>query len=381
MVSASATTVLLLKDGGTLEGELLNPDEINRKLYRVKSAEGLEISLDAKLVERTQSREREALLEYNRDAPLTHNSVENHLYWARWCQERQLAEQARMHWQQTLELDPDHADARTVLGYTKTVNGWESQHDRRINRGLVQDRGRLKTPYQIEVETILGSQKREADDWQRTIRELYRFPNRHGELLAIRDPAAYIPIREILVQENNPQMRMMLLRLLMQIPDDRALQFVIGWTIRPDEPSEEIRKMCIEELQRRMNERPEIRQHMIAVYRSSLRASTNPAIIELAAKVLGDIGGHEAVPELIDVLVTTRRETIQPQTPTYGFGSGGSGFSQPGKPVTRQIPIPNQTVLSALRRLTGANFEFDQAAWREWHRQSLRSPSLNLRRD
>ena len=381
MDQASATTVLLLKDGGTVEGELLNPDEINRKLYRIKTTEGLEISLDVKFVERIQPREREALVEYNRDAPLTAHTVENHLYWAKWCHEQQLPELAKVHWQQILELDPDHADARKILGYNRTANGWEAEQDRRTNRGLVQYRGRWKTPYQIEVENILGKRKEEADYWQKTIRDLYRFPNRHEELLAVRDPAAFIPIREILVKENNLQRRVMLLRLLMQMPDERAIQFVAGWSIRPDEPSEDIRKMCVEELQRQINNRPEIRPNMIAVYRNTLKPSIDPAIINLSAKVLGEINGHEAVSELINVLVVEKKETYQPKPQTYSIGSGGTGYSQAGKPVSVTVQVPNQTVLATLRRLTGVNFEFDQAAWREWYLQSRRSPSMNLRRD
>jgi hypothetical protein len=99
------------------------------------------------------------------------------------------------------------------------------------------------------------------------------------------------------------------------------------------------------------------------------------------AKTLGDIGGYEAVPELIDVLVVTKTETIQPAPQTYSFGSGGTGYGQPGKPITRQVPIENPVVLSALCKLTSVNFGFDKEAWRNWHRQSQRSPSLNLRRE
>jgi len=383
--SVSATTTLLLKDGGTLEGELLNPEEMNRREYRLKTPDGLEIILDAKLVDRIQPREREAVIEYNRDAPLTHSTVENHFYWAKWCNENQLPDQARVHWQQILELDPDHAEARKVLGYSRTPTGWVSHEDTFTKRGFVQDRqGRWKTPQQIDVENILGSQTDDAQRWQRTIRELYRRlpnPQAEAELLAIRHPAAFVPIRRILVDETNPEMRKMLLRLLAQFSDVASLQFVAGWAIRPDEPYDDVRRLCVEELQKRIKEHPELRPIVMAFYRNSLSPRSDQAVIHLAAQVITDFGGHEAVPELIEVLVVMKTETQQSQAPTYGFGSGGSGFSQPGRPQTRQIPITNQSVLSALRRLTGVNFEFNQAAWREWHRQSQRSPSLNLRRD
>ena len=82
-MTVSGTTILLLKEGGTLEGELLNPNELSRKSYQIKTAGGLEVNLDARLVERVQSRERQALVEYHAEAPFTENTLENHLAWAR----------------------------------------------------------------------------------------------------------------------------------------------------------------------------------------------------------------------------------------------------------------------------------------------------------
>ena len=382
-ISVSGTTVLLLKDGGTVEGELLNPDEINRKLYQIKTADGLEISLDYKLVERIQNREREALIEYNREAPLTNNTVENHLHWAKWCNEHQLPAQAKVHWQQILELDSDHVDARHVLGYHKTsTGGWESQQEKLASKGYVQYQGQWKTQYEIEVAKMFEERKKVADHWQRTVVNLCRrLPQTEADLLAIRDPAAVFPIRSILVNENNPQKRKILLRTLVQIPDRRALEFVAGWSIRPDEPFEDIRKMCVEELQSRIKTQPEIRQIIIATYRNALRAkNVSPIIINMAAEVLGNIDGYEAVPELIDVLVVAKTEILQPPQQTYTFSPGRTGISQPGQPVPITKGETNQAVLSALNKLTGVNFGFNQMAWRNWYRQPLRSPSLNLRR-
>ena len=387
-VVASGTTVLLLKDGGTLEGELLNPNEISRKSYRIKTAGGLEISIDAGLVERAQSRERPALIEYNAEAPFTENTVENHLVWARWCSENQLFDQSRLHWQQILELDPDHAAARQVLGYMKDQNGWISDQDRRGNRGLIQHRGRWRTAQQVEIETLLETQKNAETQWRQTIRDLRRrLPNPQAEaaLLDIRDPAAFIPLRDVLldelsIQKGNPHVRMLLLRSLVQIPHIDAVRFVVGWSIRPEEPFDDIRQMCVDEVLRLSKENPEIRQVMIETYRSALRTGIDP-IINMAARILGDIGGHEAVPELIDVLVVVRQETIQEQQPAYSFGSGGSSLTQGARTIKRQVQNQNQIALTALTKLTGVNFYFDQASWQEWYRQSFRSPSVNLRRN
>ena len=382
-MAVSGTTILLLKEGGTLEGELLNPNEISRKSYQIKTTGGLGIDLDARFVERVQSRDRQALVEYHTEAPFTENTIKNHLAWARWCSENQLFDQSRLHWRQILELDPDHTGARQVLGYDRTQNGWISRQSSREDRGLIQHRGRWQTAQQIAVESMLETQRNAEDHWRRTIRDLVRrLPNPQAEtqLLEIRDPAAIDPLGDAMRNEGNPYRRAILLRSLIRIPDVRAVQIAAAWSAGLAEPSDEIRQMCVEELLRLSNGNPEIRQIMIGVYRSALRAGVEP-IVSMAARILGDIGGHEAVPELIDVLVTTRTETYQEQQPAYTFGSGGTGLTQGARTMRVPVQNHNQVALTALIKLTGMNFQFDKVAWQEWYRQSHRSPSVNLRRN
>jgi hypothetical protein len=50
------------------------------------------------------------------------------------------------------------------------------------------------------------------------------------------------------------------------------------------------------------------------------------------------------------------------------------------------IHMQNQQVLDALVKLTGANFNFDQRAWRYWHAQEKiaaesQQPAIDARRD
>ena len=382
------STVLLLKDGGTLEGELLNPDEINRKLYRVKAAEGFEISLDAALVEKIQNRERPALIEYNATAPLTPNTLENHLYWAKWCNEQQLSDQAKVHLRQIIEIDPDNAYARSLLGYvkdSKDTAGWVNLQEKSKNNGLIEHKGHWKTEYQIEVENLLENREKLNRYWLRTIRTLcQKLPNEQAEaeLLQIRDPAAVHQLGEALRAEVNPQKRIVLIRSLVQIGSPAAFQIVASWSVSINEPSEDIRLMCADELRKRLGERPEIRSIMVGIYRECLNPNMPPIIIRMAAKRLGDIEGYEAIPQLIDVLAFTVTESVQPQTPTYTTGGGKTGLSQGGKPQKVSIPVMNQEVLATLCKLTGMNFAYNQAAWQEWYRQTQRSPisNANLRR-
>ena len=55
---------------------------------------------------------------------------------------------------------------------------------------------------------------------------------------------------------------------------------------------------------------------------------------------------------------------------TTGIGVGGSGLAGP---IPMRVPLyQNVEVLSALVRLTGRDFGYDRAAWRNWLNTSFR---------
>ena len=72
-------------------------------------------------------------------------------------------------------------------------------------------------------------------------------------------------------------------------------------------------------------------------------------------------------------------------SPTFGMGPGGapgpSGLSVGGRPKIVTYQLRNQAVLDALVTLTGANFGFDQQAWKDWYVSQRKTHAPNLRRD
>ncbi|MDR1963994.1 MAG: hypothetical protein LBQ50_09470, partial [Planctomycetaceae bacterium] len=143
----------LLKEGGKIKGELLNREEVPRKTYQIQAGDGLELGIESKYIDRPAKGERDAILEYNAFAPFEEDTIENHLKIAEWCSQHQLPELSRQHWKRILDHDPEHKDARRVLGYIKGEDGsWTTQQELLGSRGLVKHNGSWKTQQQIDIE-------------------------------------------------------------------------------------------------------------------------------------------------------------------------------------------------------------------------------------
>jgi hypothetical protein len=380
-VTPLAADVFLFKDGGKVEGELLNPNELSRKSYRIKTADGLEIRIDPKLIDRVRKKERDALLEYNASAPFDADTIENHLKWAKWCHEHQLSDLARVHWQQILELDPEHVEARRILDYIKAEDGgWITRQEKLERRGLVKDQGRWKTRQQIEVEQMLGSQQKAKNQWEKKINAIRKaLPNdekARKELAAITDPAAVEPlVKAIRAETKEAESQILMLRALSRIGTIPALRFIVDWAVRTLK-AENVRAACYEELVKH----PEAKNTIVRDLILDLRAD-NPQVVNIAAAALGEVEGETAIPALIEALMTTHKVVRQVEVQGHGVGTGGSGLDWGSSKIVEENTSRNQDVLTTLRKLTGNDFQFDQEAWRNWYRQSRRAQSFDLRRD
>ncbi|MDR0870979.1 MAG: hypothetical protein LBN39_09320 [Planctomycetaceae bacterium] len=366
--------VYLLKDGGKIEGELLNPNEVPRKTYRIKTADGAEITIPAVQIDRHRKSEREALREYNAFAPFEENTIENHLRIADWCSKNQLPDLSKQHLKQILELDRDNKDARRMLGYVKQEDGsWTTTDDIRSSRGLLKHEGRWKTQQQIDVESKFARQKKKELEWEKRIGTMSK-----NDLSAITDPAAAVPLWKALTNASNPDGRILLIRALGNITTPAALHSVARWALNPKE-NEEVRQTCYEVILKY----PEAKQAIIGFYATYLNPNTDPATLNLAARGIAELDGKSAVPQLIDVLITyyTKQTTVGSDTPSVVQGnSGGLGMSAGTKTVKQTFTSQNRDVLNALIRLTGNNFQFNQDTWRNWLIQSQKTASFNARR-
>lgn len=372
--------VFLFRDGGKIEGEHLNPQETPRKIHRIQAASGLEIAVEPKHVERIRKGEREAVAEYNSFAPFKENTVANHLEIAKWCREHQLFELSRRHLLQVVEYEPNNKEARHLLGHFKAPDGtWTTREEFMGAKGYLKHGGVWKTQQQIDIEQIIDTKKKSQLAWEKRINALRStLPGNakaRSELTSINDPTAVLALLSALSDERNPETKILIIKTLSNIGNLTALIEIARWSMRPSELPE-VRRTCFDELKKH----PEAISAVIGFYTGCLRPENGPKMINAAAFALGELNGRSAIPHLIDVLHTTRSKKVKKQAAGPAFGAEGMAFGWGETEETIVEESNNTQVLNALIQLTGANFQFNQAAWRNWLVESRRTSSFNARR-
>lgn len=150
--------------------------------------------------------------EYRRRRQDTPDTVEGQVGLARWCAAHQLADQMRAHATETLRLDPDHAEARTLLGYRREKGVWYNPDEVREANGAV-----------IRGATLL-------DKWMPKFQPLVRQladpkhperPNALRYLRGVKDPAA-IPAMEAILATHNEHTALALVEALQAMPASEA---------------------------------------------------------------------------------------------------------------------------------------------------------------
>ena len=120
---AALAEVFVLHNGGRVAGQLLNPDEKPRKKFVIQTAAGGRITLDRSQVKQVLYTRPEEL-EYERIRPGYPDTLAGQWALAEWCREAKLTVQRKTHLERVIELDPNHVQARTALGYNQIGGKW-----------------------------------------------------------------------------------------------------------------------------------------------------------------------------------------------------------------------------------------------------------------
>ncbi len=381
--------VFVLKNGGRVEGELLNPEDAAKSGYNIRQLDGGMVTLVAddiaKVVPWTFEKRR-----YVELLPKMPTTADGNWKMARWCGEKHLAAEREFHLEEVIRLAPNHAEARKALGYIQVDGNWVQPDDIMRQRGFVRFQGRWRLPQ--DVATIEANAKAEdkIGEWKKNIRLWCRWIGGKQDIEAtdnlrgITDPLAVPAILDLLASElrapeSNLAAQRLLIDLLGKLPTGDAITALsrVAMTSR----DEEIRLLCLQHLTKHAN--PDLTQFFV----KQLKSSDNTTI-RRAAVALGMLGDASAVKPLVNSLVT-QHQTVEsagnPNQISTAFGSGagqtGSGFSTGSRPKVVNHVVENREVLDALATLTGVNFQFDQQAWLAWLiRESTKDIPVNLRR-
>ena len=392
-----ATEALVLAGGGTIEGQLVDAAKRDAAQLTLRTSEGIRITVARDQVAKLQ-RPSAAEIEYRRVAPGYPDTVEGQWALAEWCKQQKLRAQRQTHLNRLIELEPNHAAARRLLGYQQHAGRWMTQDEIMTERGYVQHNGEWLLPQEVEIADKQRKDTLAEKQWMATLKRWRQWLNDDrradeaaAKLRAINDPYAVKAIRQHLKTEQVPQVREWYVEALARIGTPDALSTLVQLAL--NDPLDDVRLAAVDLLVEK--QQPEV----VAMFIQALKSKDN-AVINRSAYALGKLGNVAAVPALVDALVTQHKFMIVQGSPgistTFGGVNPGSppgagagfpsapqmnGFStgQSTQLVVQQLR--NAEVLDALVRMTRVNFEYNAAQWKAWLASRKKPESEDVRRD
>ncbi len=386
--AAARAEIFRLTHGGQVEGQWLNRTQARPDAYEVELLGGGQITLPADVVQEVIVQS-EMQRRYEELLPKVPNTVEGHLEMAERCRKAGLKQQREFHLRRVLELDPDQADARRGLGYSRVAGQWTRADEWFEKQGYVRHGGAWRLAQEVELDTQRDRQLVAEKEWRKRLQvwrnAVVRGRNDAGEALAqlraVDNPMAIAGLAEMLDnQEELKQLKLLYIDLLGKFNHPSAVAALLKHAMT--DPDEEVRDRSIDAA--RING---LQQGVF--YLSRLLKDKDNQVVNRAGKTLGRLGDPSAVPALIDALVTKHRYRVQPGGAPGSIGGsfspqGGGGMQVAGKAIVIEKDLANSEVLAALVALVppGVNFAYDKAAWKNWYAtQQLNAPGTSLRRD
>jgi hypothetical protein len=343
-----------------------------------------------------------------------------------WCQSKKLTGLALNHYRRAVELDKSFGPAHKKLGHVEHKGQWMTYDELREAQGMVKIKGRWISPDARDRLEADAKTRAAQASWARRLKIHYHNLVQGGvddrqdaeeRLEAIRDPDAVVPLFR-LFGGDVPSMRVRLAHILGGIPGAEARKALVRFVL--DEPETLVRQEAITELVRRKE------VETTAEFQAAL-SDQDPNRVGHAALGLAALGAKPAIPKLIPKLIQYQKRTILvpggivavpgggggvanfgtvqpipvltgpvvgPGVVAFGVtsvpftsgtgvaygGSGGGTMELPPVPQTIVEPVPNADVLTALESLSGRNFGYDLAAWRDWLRTAFRAENPPARR-
>jgi hypothetical protein len=381
--------VFVLKSGGRVEGQILNPNRERGQPWQVKTGEGIKLALADSAVLRVIAKT-DLDKQYDAQLPKLENTVEAQWGMAEWCKEAGLLEQRKRHLQTVLALDPNHVEARKALGYQKHGSRWLTQDEYMQSVGYVRYKGAWRTRQEIDIESRDTQQELAAKKLRKDIHLWIEQVATGGRLRdtaeknlnAINDPAAAPALAEIIGNsDQRRELRKKCLDILARLPPGLATGTLVR--VAMSDSDESIRDGCIDELKRQGA------HTVLSAFIKELSSKDN-ARVNRAGDALGRLGDKSATLPLINALVTTHQFTVQqggpPGSMTNTFspsgqpGAGGMSMGNTTKVIKRDFQ--NTGVKGALNMLypDAPNNQYDIDAWRAWYSKTQSSSNADLRR-
>ena len=377
-----------LSSGSRLDAQVApagNETAVSRSHVALQSEYG-KLVLDRDRVTRAVA-ETPAEVDYRRRAPSVSDTVEAQFALANWCRDNGVAAGMRRHLGRVLELDPEHAEARMLLGYQQVDGQWMTRDDVLAARGLVRWKGEYRTPQEVALLEREAKAEAEALAWRAQLTEWRKSLDGHdrdaarnaeASLEALAEPAAVVELFKLLADEKTPRIRRLFMKSLGSLNTPDSLGALAQHAIYDNDP--EVRATAVEQLI------ASNRAGVAIPFVKALRAD-NPFYINNAAWALGRLEATSTIEPLIDALVTTHKRQVgndsggDTYSTTFSPTGGGSFGFGGGGPKIESKESRNTQVLDTLVYFTGENFQYNKDKWRAWLASQQVAQNIDLRRD
>jgi hypothetical protein len=377
--------VIELASGGRLDGKVLPSDEASKSLYTIELAAGGRMTIPRAQVSKIVTIS-EAQAEYQKRARTSPDTVDGHWKLAEWCREHKLLDDRRRHLERIIELDSNHAAARSALGFQNKNGQWMNRDDIMASRGLVRFDGQYLAPQQVELLKQQKETRVTQAEWSNRIEQLRRsltgrrqdrFAKARAEIESIQDPHAADAIVAALRRENDPALKRLWIDVAARLNAPSAIDALVNLSL--SDPEEDVRNECLDKL---IQSR---RTGLATPFIRALKDKDN-VIVNRAGAALKLLNDRAALGPLIDALITKHRIKVSDANPdqqSYTMSKDGGGFSfGGGGPQFIVQSMRNPAVLDALVTLSGGtSFDYDQVQWRSWLAAQAKAAAVDIRRD
>lgn len=396
--------VIYKKDGGKLTGTI-DASKSDANHVTIKTRFGtFKVSQDK--IEKIEFQQ-EKVEEYKEKAKTFKQTADDQYKLALWCLENDYRQEYEKHLKRVIELDPDHQEARTRLGYRLYDGQWKTREQYYEDQGYVKYRGEYVLPQEMERR----ERERQATDdqreyyrniriWQKWLRQSKqeRQAEARENLLKIRDETAVKPLVEILGDKGNDAERKLLVDVLTNIPGETSTVGLV--LVALNDKVVDNRLYAVEALRPRKS---------VALLNHIAKALRDNEVsrVRNAAVALGELGDPTVVPALVDALVTEHRFEYEPSFADIAKAANGTQYKprgtiirpdgvmirppvrppviaggvmtgpSPGKQVIIQT-VQHPQVVDALLKLTGKNFGYDKERWLVWIREEYHEKAAEI---
>lgn len=396
--------VVRLKNGGEVRGQLEASSAQMSEPLVVRTLSGAVVEIDREETDFVQRRSR-VMEEYVSKSRSLTPSIDSHWQLAEWCRSHRLKNQRSEQLELLLQLEPDHEDARKILGHVKHHGEWMPREEMMAKQGYVKYRNQWITSQELALIEKNAKQREAELVWYPKVRlwlgwihgnDHHRKKEGLNQFSELREPDAVPALMKMMATHDDLETRRLYVRVLGQIPGSGAVEALLDRYLY--DPSEAVWSEALLAIQ------PGQYELAIPMLISALTNDSN-SVIQRAASALGNTGSEQAVPALIAALITTHKlkvEVVDSQPISFGRSSSGSvGMVDPRqangaamlelemlarlgqlpygarivpfyqtpkntKVVTVVVDVKNAAVLTALEKITDKHLGYNESDWHLW---------------